>query len=261
MRRFYAVLSCVLICLLLSSCASVPYDGVFAASQATRDLQKYSANYYIEVTLADGSITLLYLNGSYSVDREKGLVMRDSSQTYLGDAWHETEYYDGEMLYNAEGDDRYKLACSLGEVLQQSVYALAPVIPEEKVFHLSASDNSAGRMYRFEARDMSQFQFDTVGDSIYTLAALRKPQKELTEYTDVRCEYTVGEVDGTECLSTWQIEYGMSLFDTPPYAAGTKQDIDDYRLDISVRLRVKLTSVGESFSLPAIDKDLYDVVE
>ncbi len=261
MRRAAVLMLCLLLCTALVSCGNIDYQPLKDAALTTAALDKYSADYYIEVSLSDGSINLLYLNGSYSVDKVAELLARNSSQTYLGDAWHETEYYDGEALYNAEGDDKYKVICTFGEVLEQTVYATVPVIDQDKVSRISISDNKSGTLYKFVAKDMDEYEFNTVGDNIYTLSALRKPQKDLTEYSDLDCEYTVSTLDGTECVTGWQISYRISLFDTPPYAAGTKQDINDYRLDITVRIRVKLKSIGQQILLPTIDKDAYTVIE
>lgn len=261
MKRTLILFLCLTLCLPLASCARVDYEPLNEAVQATQALEKYSADYYIEVSLSDGSVNLLYLNGSYSIDKANKLLARDSSQTYLGDAWHETEQYDGEALYNAEGDDKYKVVCTFEEVLEQTVYATVPVIDQSDISRLSVSQNASGTLYKFTAKDMAEYEFSTVGDNIYTLAALRKPQKDLTQYSDLDCEYTVGTLGGETCVTGWQVSYQISLFDTPPYAAGTKQDINDYRLDITVRIRVKIKSIGQEILMPTIDKDTYTVIE
>lgn len=261
MKRTLILILCLTFCLPLASCAHVDYALLNEAAQATHALEKYSADYYIEVSLSDGSVNLLYLNGSYSIDKANKLLTRDSSQTYLGDAWHETEQYDGEALYNAEGDDKYRVVCTFEQVLEQTVYATVPVIDQSNISRLSVSQNASGTLYKFTAKDMAEYEFNTVGDSIYTLAALRKPQKDLTQYSDLDCEYTVGVSGDEQYVTGWQVSYRISLFDTPPYAAGTKQDINDYRLDITVRIRVKIKSIGQEILMPTIDKDTYTVIE
>lgn len=255
---FVCLLLCVMICVSVQSCApSVSFEPVKEAADKTAALEKYSANFYVELALSDGSVSLLYLNGTYSVDKSNRLVVRDSSQTYLGDAWHETEYYDGETLFNAEGDDKYQIKCDFASVIGQTIYATVPDIADVNVTGLASSSNESGTLYKFTAKNMAEFEKSTVGDNIYTLAALRKPQKELTKYSDLDCEYTVSD----DLVTGWQLSYTISLYDTPPYAAGAQQNIEDYRLDVNVRIRVKIKSIGQEISAPAIDKDTYSVIE
>jgi len=256
MKRFLPLLLCF--ALLLSSCNALHYDSIEQYVNATNGLTKYSANFFIQVGFADGSVSLLYLNGSYDVDKQSGVLYRDGSETYLGDSWHETEFFENGCLYNAEGDDKYAVTCTLDDVLAQTIYRMLPQIDSENAYKISEASNAGGRLFSFGAKNMQEYEFEIVGDNIYALAALNVPQKDKTQYTDLKCEYTVSDKFGTEMVTAWQIQYGMSLYDTPPYIPGKAVNEEDYRLDINVRIKVVINSVGEDVVLPEYDPSEYN---
>ena len=69
----------------------------------------------------------------------------------------------------------------------------------------------------------------------------KKPQKDLTEYGDVECIYTVK--DGR--IVSARFEFDMKLFDTPAYVPGYSVPEEEYTLNIHITAKVGYDKFGQ----------------
>lgn len=239
-RTAFILLTLALTSGLLSGCGEkVPYSEVSAGIQNTNAIRRYNASFIAEMTFENETATLLYQQGSYSIDRDAQQLYAEYVRTYLGASDKVTEMYKDGYVYlsDSSGKTRYE---SKPEFLGYLQYAEALDFNEKDVSNLKKSKNSSGTLYTFKVKSGYDEQLKTLlGDNIYSLAKIAKPQKDKTHFSEIECEYTfTQDKNGQPVLATRQIMFTVYLYDTPAYTPGHTPKEEDYRLDLKVRIRV-----------------------
>jgi hypothetical protein len=105
---------------------------------------------------------------------------------------------------------------------------------------LKKDTNSAGTLYTFKVKSGYDEQLKALlGDNIYSLAKITKPQTEKTRFSEIECEYTFTQnQNGQTVLVNRQIVFTAYLYETPTYTPGYTPPEEDYMLDLKVRIKV-----------------------
>ncbi len=241
MRRVTLVLlTAVLVSGLLSGCGEkTEYSEVSAGIENTNAIKRYNASFLTELTFNNGTATLLYQQGSYSIDREQQQLYSEYVRTYLGASDKITEMYrDGYVYLNdSSGKSKYE---SKPEFLTCLHYAETMNFNEKDISGLKKDTNSAGTLYTFKVKSGYDEQLKALlGDNIYSLAKITKPQTEKTRFSEIECEYTFTQnQNGQTVLVNRQIVFTAYLYETPTYTPGYTPPEEDYMLDLKVRIKV-----------------------
>jgi outer membrane lipoprotein-sorting protein len=110
-RVTLVLLTAVLVSGLLSGCGEkTEYSEVSAGIENTNAIKRYNASFLTELTFNNGTATLLYQQGSYSIDREQQQLYSEYVRTYLGASDKITEMYrDGYVYLNdSSGKSKYE---------------------------------------------------------------------------------------------------------------------------------------------------------
>ncbi len=259
MKRIAALIAVLL--LLLTSCggnAELYRQSVSDAAEQTNLLTRFEADFFLEVTFDDSKATLLYRNGSFGIDREAKRLFSVDSQTLLGTSVKVTTFCDGKTVYREAGQNKTASKLEEADVFSVLPYFPMPVFKAEDMLDVEPRTVDDGTQYVFSVKNAKDFILAaSAGDEIYTLAMLNKPQKDKTEFGNLNCSYTVGTLGGRECVTSQLYSFDMTLYDTPPYAAGADIDPEDYKLELNFRIRIKIRSIPDSVELPDFDPKDY----
>lgn len=247
MRRIIRILlTAVLAGGLLSGCGEkASFGEVSAGIDNTNAIKRYQASFITEFTFEEEKVTLLYQQGSYSIDRDQQQLYADYVRTYFGASDKITEMYKDGYVYQSNGSGRSKYQ-SKPEFLDYLQYAEALNFNEKDISGLKKDTNSSGTLYTFKVKSGYDERLKAVlGDNIYSLTKLTKPQKEKTRFSEIACEYTFTQnKDGQTVLANRQIEFTVYLYDTPAYTPGYTPPEEDYMLELKVRIKVTYKDTG-----------------
>lgn len=246
---------------LLAGCGEkVSFSEISAGIENTNAVKRYQASFITELTFEKGTATLLYQQGSYSIDRDKQQLSSEYVRTYLGSSDKVTEMYkDGYVYLNDKnGKSKYK---SKPEFLSYMHYAEALNFNEKDVTNLKKGTNSTGTLYTFKVKSGYDEQLKTLlGDNIYSLAKLSKPQTDKTRFSEIECEYTFTQnQNGQTVLANRQIEFTVYLYDTPPYTPGYTPPEEDYMLDLKVRIKVSYKNMDNAAISEPVTTDYSEI--
>lgn len=258
MKRFAAL--AVALLLLLASCGDSDQhrEAITGATAETNLLQCFEADFFVEITFDSSRATLLYRNGSFSIDREAERLYCVDSQTLLGTSAKVITFCEDGVLYRESGKNKTASDTDAAEVFASMPYMPMPEFAAEDIYGIEQHNADGSTQYIFNVKNADDFmRLASAGDEIYKLAMLNKPQKDKTQFSDLKCNYIIGSIDGKDCVTSRQYSFDMTLYDTPPYAAGANIDPDDYKLELNFRIRIKVRSAPVSVEIPAFDASEY----
>jgi len=233
------LLALALACGLLSGCGgNASFGEVSAGVENTNANKRYSASFITEITFDNETATLLYQQGSYSIDRDAQKLYAEYVRTYLGSSDKVAEMVQDGYLYISDSNGKFKV--NRPDYLGYLQYAEALNFDEKDVSGLKKSKNSSGTLYAFKVKSGYDEQLKKLlGDDIYSLAKIIKPQKNKTRFGEIECEYTfTQDENGQTVLVSRQIVFTVALYDTPAYTPGYTPPETDYMLDLKVRIKV-----------------------
>ena len=260
MKKYYYYLICVVLLFsFLTSCSVVSEEDLSLINEAVNkanDLTIYKASFVLEVKDTSSSDLVMFVQGSYNIDKSK--------------ISNETVVLNGELVqtvYNTPSSfrfgffddtyvtisDKYKILSDLEEeiLLQQFMCAPAVVFSSEEVDSLKKSEVSAGTMFTLNAKNSHKEYFiNLLGDDLYSFSGMKMPQKELTEISDITCQYVLSE---DNVLKNREYTYNVTAYDSVPYFPGHQATNEDYKRTFSISLKFNYKEFGENVSVDITD--------
>lgn len=265
MRRIVCfLLTAAVLAVALSGCdQSDRFSAVQQAVENTNAQKRYKADFMAEFTFADEAATLLFMQGSYAIDREKQLLHSSYANSYFGVPSQVTEMYTDGYVYTEMEGNKNKYKKKADELFCYLQYAEALNFIYSDIKDFSEDENSKGTLYKFTVESGYDEQLlKLMGEGIYDLAKIERPQKEKTRFGEIECEYTVTKNDsGESMLASCQTVFTMYLYNTPPYSPGYTPPEEDYMLELKVRLKVSYTEFGNSVAIQAPDVNEYKILK
>jgi len=224
---------------------------VTTAVENTNAKQRYQAKYVVDMKFPGAILT--FEQGSYSIDRQQKKLYLNGVKSYLGTSKKLIEMYSEGYVYTDLDGAKSKAEIVPEKFFNYLYYAQAFDFKYEDIKKLSVDTNSSGTLYTFTVESGYDKQLlALMGDDVYSLARITKPQTEKTRFSEIKCEYTVTDnKNGEPILAGSQIAFTMFLYDTPAYTPGYTPPENDYMLELSVRLNVSYTAFGDEVSIEA----------
>ena len=263
MRRAALIPLLALLALLIGGCGSGgDYSAVRSAVEHNNSQSRYKASFVTELTLEGGTVTLLFMQGSYSADRDKEILHSSCVEVYMGTSSTLVEMYSDGYVYTEHNGEKIKYRSEPQDIFGYMHFARPISFNASDINRLSVSSNASGNLYRYTVKgDYRQQLLDIIGDGIYGLARINKPQTDKTGFGEIRVEDTLTEEDGQLVLASRQMTFLMYLYDTPPYTPGYTPPEKDYMLEVTVRIKVSYTERGEGVEISAPVAEDYNELE
>ena len=228
MKRVTVLLLVSVLLLALCACsADADYTGVRACCAAQAEKTSFTAAFRLNMTFENGTYTLLFSQGEYSASRgaNGAYVSVKASQNYLGEpSALDAEYKDG--VYGATGEEMTE-----SEFFGQLLF-LQPFVPEDKyISSVKEVSTGSGKGYVFELQDATGLLFPFLGESIYSVALLDKPRRDLTNIHSATLTLIPDPSGG---IAGMTLNFKLILADTPPYVPGGADRQEDYTFEIAV---------------------------
>lgn len=239
--------------LLLCACAEeqdpeikADLDSAISAANAETRL---SAEYMLEITFGNGTV-LYYAMGDAAWDRTEKNANAFFDQTYLGSSVEMENYFSDGKMVSVENGNPIEVERD-GDILMTKFPYFTPVSDDENP-DIALSNNLSGTAYTFTRGDTRELCESILGGDIYALATvIKKPQKELTQYGNTKCVYTVSDGRLVSC----RYEFDIKLFDTPAGNANYTPPESEYTLDLHVVAKLSYEGFGESVSVEEYSAD------
>ncbi len=262
MKRLAPLLLIALSLILFGCNRSEEYAVLREAVENTNNLQRSKADFIAEMTFENRAATLLFLQGSYSLDREEQLMNSQLVEMYLGSSGSLSEmYYDGYVYTQTEErKSRYPMEA---QELFGYLYFAQPINFEYKdIKKLKQSENIRGTLYSFTVKSGYDEELLTLlGEGIYSLAKINVPQTEKTRFGEIKVEYTVSDREGAPVLASMQTVFTVFLYETPPYTPGYTRPEEDYMLELTVRIKVSYNDFGDGVEIAVPNIEEYSDLE
>lgn len=216
---------------------------------------KLSGEYMLEITFSEG-VTLYYAIGEMEWDREAKTAFTEFSQSYLGISGETENYFKGEKLTSVSGGEARVSDRKNEEFFSKIPYSKMPLY-NESCKEADFSETSSGIAYSFVRSDTEKLSKMFVEDDIYELVTvLKKPQPEKTEYSDMKCVYTVKDGRLVSC----RFEFDMKLYDTPSYVPGYSVPEEEYTIDIHINAKITYKQFGKDVSVAEYSESVSESV-
>lgn len=247
MRKLICVL--LTLSLFLASCgeseAAYPEaaNAVNSVVDSVNAESRLSGEYMLEISFGEGGV-LYYAIGDVAWDRTDQTIFADFDQTYLGISSKMENYYSNGKMVSVEDGSAMTVERDASAYLTKFPYFSVPKPENDSV---AVGSNTKGDTYTFKISDSKSLSEALVGDDIYSLVnVIKKPQKELTEYGEASCVYTVSEGKLVSC----RYEFDIKLFDTPAYIPGSSQLEEEYTITMHIVARLGYSEFGEDVEIP-----------
>ena len=254
-RASVIILALALLASLFSSCSDDDgYDIVFENATGTDQRAGKKVGFLMQLTFGDENTNLLFAQGNYtSLKGDGGLEFTGKmTQTALGVSSSVEFFYTGGYYFHKLGDIQQKSIFPEEELEKGFLYSDAAMFDAALVSNIKRKDGTGGDdIYTFEiTKGQAEKLLELVGEDIYSLAMLNKPQPDKTAVSACKCTYVIS--DGV--LKSRSLEYIITVYDTPPYVPGQKAKEEDYRLDINVTLKMNYESYDvQEIELPSTE--------
>ena len=248
MTRLRRAALCCAAALLLTGCSGAPdtsdYPVLASAVAAANEAGNKQVSFLMQFTFGEEKTTMLFAQGEYTVGTENGYALSGKmTQTVLGaSVTVEFCYADGWYGYVLDGNAIRREQTE--ESLRSGfLFSDAFLFDESDVTSMTRSSGDAGSgIYELKiGGDHTARLVELLGEDIYALSQLSKPDKSKTQATDLVCGYTVA-ADGR--LPGRTLSYTLSLYDTPPYVPGVEPDYEDYHLELQITMRMQYAYDG-----------------
>ena len=253
MLRIIKIISifCI-VSILFCSCSKVSEQDVTEinkAVDATNEEQLYDASFVFEVIDLSDDETVMFVQGSYSIDKNNseynGPILNGSLVQTVNNSPSSLKIAFFDDTYVTISKD-YKILSDMESsvILNQFMCAPALSFDSKDIVSIESSEVSDGTMYVVEANYAETYKsyFDNfLGDDIYALSGMKKAVKELTEYKNIRCKYVVSD---DQKLVSRELSYTVIAYDTVPYFPGNQADKEDYKRTFDVSLKFNYKNFG-----------------
>lgn len=214
-------------------------EEVNAIVENTNSEEKLSGSYQLEITFGDRK-TLYFAKGEIDWDRSSFIAHASFDQTYLGASGKTENFFENGKMITVSNGEKVETEHESESIFAKFPYFKIPLL-NENCGEIKVGESSVGTTYSFKRTDANELSKMFVEEDIYELVGvLKKPQKDLTEYGDVECIYTVKDGEIVSC----RFEFDMKLFDTPAYIPGYSVPEEDYTIDIHIVAKVEYDDFG-----------------
>ncbi len=250
MKKLLIVLLSAL--LLFSSCGAEEKTNISALDSAVKKHNsetRFSGDYLLEITFgnesADAYGTLYYAAGDVAWDSKAQKVCARFDQNYLGTAYEMENYFHKGVMISVEDGVAKKSERTAESVFEMFPYYSLLPYDKEVCGDIKKGSNVSGDSYTFERTDTKDIFDNIFGDGIYDVivstTTMTSPQRDKTQFSNAVCVYTISEGDIVSC----RYEFDMTIFDTPAYIPGYKQEESKYSLELHIVARVEYNKDGE----------------
>ncbi len=213
--------------------------------------EKLSGDYQLEITFGDRK-TLYFAKGEIAWNRSDFSAFSSFDQTFLGASGTTENYYKNGKMVSVANGEKVELDQEAEAVFSKFPYFEIPLY-DENCGEIKQSESSVGTTYTFKRTDGKEISKMFVEDDIYELVGvLKKPQPELTEYSEIECVYTVKDGRVVSC----RFEFDMKLFDTPAYIPGYSVPEEEYTLDIHIAAKVSYNKFGDEVKIAELSEEI-----
>lgn len=245
--------------LILVSCSKVSKDDISSIKKAvdkSNEEKLYKTSFVLEVKDIEQNELIMFVQGNYSIDKterqQKGIILNGELVQTVFNTPSSLKFAFYDNTYVTVSDE-YKILSDMEEdvLLKQFMCAPPYYFSEEETVSIKKSNVSNGTMYSATIKNGSyDYLKNLLGDDIYSFSSMKKPQKELTEFSDINCKYVISK-DGI--LTNREITYTIIAYDTVPYFPGHQASNDDYKRKFSVSLKYNYKEFGDNVSVDISD--------
>ena len=238
-----------------TSCSKVSEDDFSKINDAitkTNSLDLYKASFVLEVKDVESTELIMFVQGSYNIDKrkiiKKSIVLNGElvQTVFSTPSSFKFGFYDDTYVTLS---DKYKILSDLEEkvLLQQFMCAPTVLFSYEEIKSLEKSQASKGTMYTINAENAQKEYFlNLLGDDLYSFSEMKKPQKDLTEVSDIVCQFVISD---DSLLLSREYTYNVTAFDEVPYFPAHQATNEDYKRTFNVSLKFNYKEFGESVSV------------
>ncbi len=249
----------IVVSILFSSCSEVSendFNKINSSVEKTNLQNKYKASFVFEVRDTEKEELVMFVQGTYSLDKfdEKysgPILSGEIVQTVLNTpSSMKIAFYDDTYVSVSDG---YKILSDMDKdlLLNQFMCAPAYLFSMDKLISIDSSEVSGGTMYTVKADDDKNLYLQQLlGDDIYSFSGMKKPQKDLTKYSDIVFKYVISEEN---LLLSRETTYTVFAYDTVPYSPAHQGTNEDYKRTFSVSLKLNYKSFGDDVFIDISD--------
>jgi hypothetical protein len=253
-NKFFALLLCLLFPLCSCSEETVNYDTkISEAISKTNSEIKYKASFVAEVSDMDTQDLIMFVQGNYQIDKQNSTIANGELVQTVFDTPSSLEFGFYDNTYVTITDNvRILSTLSEEELYKQFMFSPSVDFSNDELKSVENSTSSAGTIYTISIKDeYGKKYLDTLfGDDIYTFSSMKKVQKELTEYKNFICKYVISD-DGY--IVSREISYEITAYDTVPYFPGVQGDLENYKREFSVSIKMNYKTFGNDVEVDISD--------
>lgn len=243
--RFLRIITAavLLFSVLLVSCGESKEIDVTPVRDAVSEMNgrnSVKGKYQLEITFGGGNV-LYFSAGDVMFDRAGEKAFADLEHTYMGASSKLENYFSDGKMISVEDGKAISEKEDPDELFSLFPYCKIPDIGENPE-GIKKISNSLGDMYEFSFEDGKKACDIIVGTEIYELAGvLKNPQKDKTEYGQVKCFYTVFGGKLKKC----RYEFSVKLFDEIPYRPSYSVPEEEYTIDLDITANLTFDDSSE----------------
>lgn len=233
MRRLLALLLCAAAVLCACGAREEPdAQPLAAAISDVNGRDALSGKYTLEMTFGQNS-TLYYAAGDVEWDRAALTARASFTQNHLGSSVRCENVFENGVMKSIENGGELEVERDAGELFSKFPYFRLPEYSAQGE-GLAAAENGTATTYTYTMPDGKAFAESVVGDLYSLVTAIKKPQREKTEYGKIACIIVVR--GGT--VESARYEYTVKLFDTPAYSKVYSAPESEYTVTVKVSAKI-----------------------
>lgn len=248
MKRLAALI--LPLCLLFAACSKEPpvpaedIAAVQAAVDAFNAATKRDTVFRLSIGKESEEEVLFFTSGNAAVKNDAPIAMSGRiTQIEKGDAVTGDMFYKAGAYYYDNGYGKYYMEMKRESFLQQFFCTDVPF--PETVQSLRKAESAGGLKYEFAADAMGDRFNAMFATDIYTAAALRKPNREKTAFSNAVYSYVVK--DGA--LVSASISFDVALYETAAYYPNYTPTEEELVHRFSVTYELTVNAIGASVEI------------
>ena len=232
-----------------------PYEAVRLFHKEYEAVTRGEMDFLMEATFRDpetGETGVLYfLQGNGRYDKELQTAWQAFDATLLGASYRSEEYFASGDKVHIENGETYHLPTEADTFFQAFPYSTIPLPALASLKELEQSPASNGTLYKLVATEGQKRLVEEIWKlDLYALTGIASPDKEKESYGEMT--YTVLEKDGRLCSVL--VEFTVSIYKKAGYTPGYTPTGDENRLELKIKAKVELKSIGESVDIPTYEE-------
>ncbi len=256
MKRLIACIMLLALC--LASCASAPESApdLTALEQAVREYNEQSLRetaFRLGVSEKDKDEVLFFTSGNSALRKSDPIAMSGRmTQIENGNATTGDIFYKAGAYYYDSGYGKYYTVMDRAEFLAQFICADFPYSAENAHSYKTA-ETDGGVKHSYKADCLPELFASLYGESIYQAAALRKPDRARTEFSEASYEYIIKNGK----LKAAKLVFTATLYDSAAYYPAYTPTDSELKHEYTVTVELSVTATGEGIEIVVPDTKEY----